>query len=163
MRTARLDPFHGYVNAIRDELPEVISVLDAFHVVKLDGQMVDAVRRRVQQETQGHRGRAGTRSAGSPRSANRGRAPRREAAPPAEHEAGGREPSPRGHPRLTLLSAAAGRLPRQARNWSPARGSVPDLPDSGNRVLSNASDLLRGSEILPPVKNVRLIEADYAF
>jgi transposase len=34
-------------------------VLDAFHVVKLGGQMVDEVRRRVQQDTLGHRGRTG--------------------------------------------------------------------------------------------------------
>ena len=59
IRTATLDPFHGYANAIRDELPEAIIVLDAFHVVKLGGQVVDEVRRRVQQDTLGHRGRAG--------------------------------------------------------------------------------------------------------
>lgn len=59
IRTATLDPFHGYSNAIRDELPEAITVLDAFHVVKLGGQMVDEVRRRVQQDILGHRGRAG--------------------------------------------------------------------------------------------------------
>lgn len=59
IRTATLDPFHGYANAIRDELPEAITVLDAFHVVKLGGQVVDEVRRRVQQDTLGHRGRAG--------------------------------------------------------------------------------------------------------
>lgn len=59
IRTATLDPFHGYANAIRDELPEAITVLDAIHVVKLGGQVVDEVRRRVQQDTLGHRGRAG--------------------------------------------------------------------------------------------------------
>jgi transposase len=30
---AALDPFRGYRNAIRDELPEAVAVLDAFHVV----------------------------------------------------------------------------------------------------------------------------------
>ena len=59
IRTASLDPFRGYANAIRDELPEAITVLDAFHVVKLGSGMVDEVRRRVQQETLGHRGRKG--------------------------------------------------------------------------------------------------------
>jgi transposase len=34
-------------------------VLDAFHVVKLGSAMVDEVRRRVQQDTLGHRGRKG--------------------------------------------------------------------------------------------------------
>lgn len=59
IKTAALDPFRGYANAIRDELPEAITVLDAFHVVKLGSTMVDEVRRRVQQDTLGHRGRKG--------------------------------------------------------------------------------------------------------
>lgn len=52
---AALDPFRGYANAIRDELPDATAVLDAFHVVKLAGNVVDEVRRRVQQTTL-HRG-----------------------------------------------------------------------------------------------------------
>jgi transposase len=32
---AALDPFRGYANAIRDELPDAAAVLDALHVVKL--------------------------------------------------------------------------------------------------------------------------------
>jgi transposase len=59
IKTAALDPFRGYANAIRDELPEAITVLDAFHVMKLGSAMVDEVRRRVQQDTLGHRGRKG--------------------------------------------------------------------------------------------------------
>jgi len=51
VRHASLDPFRGYANAIRDELPDAVAVLDAFHVVKLCTQVVDEVRRRVQQET----------------------------------------------------------------------------------------------------------------
>jgi transposase len=53
---AALDPFRGYANAIRDELPDTVAVLDAFHVVRLGTQVVDEVRRRVQQDTKGHRG-----------------------------------------------------------------------------------------------------------
>src|SRR5829696_2307063 len=53
---AALDPFRGYANAIRDELPDAVAVLDAFHVVRLGTQVVDEVRRRVQQDTVGHRG-----------------------------------------------------------------------------------------------------------
>jgi transposase len=53
---ASLDPFRGYANAIRDELPDAVPVLDAFHVVKLGTQVVDEVRRRVQQETLARRG-----------------------------------------------------------------------------------------------------------
>ncbi|GAC1385158.1 MAG: hypothetical protein NVSMB43_25470 [Pseudarthrobacter sp.] len=57
IKVATLDPFRGYANAVRDELPEAITVLDAFHVVKLGGAALDDVRRRVQQDTLGHRGR----------------------------------------------------------------------------------------------------------
>jgi transposase len=53
---AALDPFRGYANAIRDGLPDAVAVLDAFHVVRLGTQVVDEVRRRVQQDTLGHRG-----------------------------------------------------------------------------------------------------------
>ncbi|KRF40080.1 ISL3 family transposase [Terrabacter sp. Soil810] len=54
---ATLDPFRGYKNAIDDQLQDAVAVLDAFHVVKLAGHAVDEVRRRVQQEIHGHRGR----------------------------------------------------------------------------------------------------------
>jgi transposase len=57
VQVATLDPFHGYKNAIDDQLADATSVLDAFHVVKLGGQVVDEVRRRVQQSIHGHRGR----------------------------------------------------------------------------------------------------------
>ncbi len=53
---AALDPFRGYANALRDALPDAAPVLDPFHVVKLGSQMLDEVRRRVQQDTLGHRG-----------------------------------------------------------------------------------------------------------
>jgi transposase len=57
IKHASLDPFRGYANAIRDELPDAVAVLDALHVVKLGTQVVDEVRRRrVQQEELGRRG-----------------------------------------------------------------------------------------------------------
>lgn len=59
IRVATLDPFHGYKNAIDDQLEDAIAVLDAFHVIKLGTQAVDEVRRRVQQAIHGHRGRKG--------------------------------------------------------------------------------------------------------
>jgi len=59
VKVATLDPFRGYANALRDELSEAVPVLDAFHVVKLAAQAMDEVRRRVQQDTLGHRGHAG--------------------------------------------------------------------------------------------------------
>ena len=59
IQIAALDPFQGYKNAIDDQLQDATSVLDAFHVVKLAGDALDEVRRRVQQDTLGHRGRKG--------------------------------------------------------------------------------------------------------
>jgi transposase len=57
VQVATLDPFHGYRNAIDDQLEDATAVLDAFHVVKLGTAAVDEVRRRVQQQIHGHRGR----------------------------------------------------------------------------------------------------------
>ena len=59
IQIATLDPFQGYKNAIDEQLQDATSVLDAFHIVKLAGDALDEVRRRVQQDTTGHRGRTG--------------------------------------------------------------------------------------------------------
>jgi transposase len=59
VKEATLDPFHGYKNAIDEHLEDATAVLDAFHVVKLGTAALDEVRRRVQQDTLGHRGRRG--------------------------------------------------------------------------------------------------------
>lgn len=56
--TASLDPFRGYAAALTSQLSDAVRVLDPFHVVKLGLDCVDQVRRRVQQDTLGHRGRA---------------------------------------------------------------------------------------------------------
>lgn len=53
---AALDPFRGYATALRTTLPGARRVLDAFHVTRLGFDALDQVRRRVQQETLGHRG-----------------------------------------------------------------------------------------------------------
>ncbi|WP_425460100.1 ISL3 family transposase [Humibacillus xanthopallidus] len=66
VQVATLDPFHGYKNAIDDQLDEVASVLDAFHVVKLGGQALHEISRRVQQAIHGHRGRKGDPLCGIP-------------------------------------------------------------------------------------------------
>ncbi|GAA2468987.1 hypothetical protein GCM10009858_02870 [Terrabacter carboxydivorans] len=58
VQIATLDPFQGYKNAVDDQLEDAVAVVDTFHVVKLGGHAVDEVRRRVQQETLGHRGHA---------------------------------------------------------------------------------------------------------
>jgi transposase len=54
---AALDPFRGYATALHTHLPRATRVLDAFHVTRLGFAAVDQVRRRVQQQTTGHRGR----------------------------------------------------------------------------------------------------------
>ena len=59
VKVAALDPFAGYKTAIDDKLDDAVAVLDAFHMVKLGTAAVDEVRRRVQQDTLGHRGRTG--------------------------------------------------------------------------------------------------------
>jgi transposase len=59
VRVAALDPFRGYLNALREQLPHAVHVLDAFHVTRLGMQALDEVRRRVQQHTHGHRGHRG--------------------------------------------------------------------------------------------------------
>ncbi len=59
VKVATLDPFHGYKNAIDDQLDDAVAVLDAFHVVALATKAVDQCRRRVQQDIHGHRGRKG--------------------------------------------------------------------------------------------------------
>lgn len=56
---ASLDPFRGYATALSAALPDATRVLDCFHVVKLGFTCLDDVRRRVQQDTHGHRGQAG--------------------------------------------------------------------------------------------------------
>lgn len=61
---ATLDPFHGYKNAIDDQL-DAVAVLGAFHVIKLGTDAVDQCRRRVQQDIPGHRGRKTIRSTAS--------------------------------------------------------------------------------------------------
>ena len=52
-----LDPHRGYANGLLRRLADAMFVLDHFHVIKLANKMLDDVRRRVQNETLGHRGR----------------------------------------------------------------------------------------------------------
>ena len=51
-----LDPHRGYYNAVTARLDCPI-VLDPFHAIRLANRRIDQVRRRVQNETLGHRGR----------------------------------------------------------------------------------------------------------
>ncbi len=54
-----MDGFSGFKSAAAQELPDAVPVMDPFHVVRLAGEVLDSCRRRVQQQTCGHRGRAG--------------------------------------------------------------------------------------------------------
>ncbi len=57
--TVAIDPYRGYARAVADALPEAGLVVDHFHAVRLGNTALDEVRRRVQQEILGHRGRKG--------------------------------------------------------------------------------------------------------
>ena len=54
-----MDGFGGYKTAATSALPDAVTVMDPFHVVALAGTKLDLCRQRVQQDTLGHRGRAG--------------------------------------------------------------------------------------------------------
>lgn len=57
IRLATLDPAAGYRKALEDHLDNATLVVDHFHAVRLANRAIDQVRRRVQNETLGHRGR----------------------------------------------------------------------------------------------------------
>ena len=60
IQIATLDPFQGQQECHRLAcFKDATSVLDAFYIVKLAGDAPGEVRRRVQQDTTGHRGRKG--------------------------------------------------------------------------------------------------------
>ena len=52
-----MDGFTGFKTAVGEELPDAVTVMDPFHVVRLGGDALDECRRRVQVNTCGHRGR----------------------------------------------------------------------------------------------------------
>ena len=54
-----LDPHRGYANGLLDHLGHATAVVDHFHAVALANAAIDDVRRRVHQDTLGHRGRQG--------------------------------------------------------------------------------------------------------
>ena len=54
-----LDPHRGYANGLAEHLGHATAVIDHFHAVALANAAIDDVRRRVQQDTLGHRGRKG--------------------------------------------------------------------------------------------------------
>jgi len=57
LEVVAMDGFTGFKTATTEELPDAVAVMDPFHVVRLAGDALDQCRRRVQQDTRGHRGR----------------------------------------------------------------------------------------------------------
>ncbi len=57
--TVAIDPFAGYAKGVAVHLGRATVVVDPFHMVALANRAIDEVRRRVQNETLGHRGRSG--------------------------------------------------------------------------------------------------------
>lgn len=54
-----MDGFTGFKTAAVEAMPDIVTVMDPFHVVRLAGDALDRCRRRVQQHLHGHRGRRG--------------------------------------------------------------------------------------------------------
>ena len=52
-----MDGFTGFKTAAAEELPDAVTVMDPFHVVRLAGDALDECRRRVQRDALGRRGR----------------------------------------------------------------------------------------------------------
>ena len=52
-----MDGFTGFKTAAAEELPDAVTVMDPFHVVRLAGDALDTCRRRIQRDTFGRRGR----------------------------------------------------------------------------------------------------------
>jgi transposase len=59
VQVVAMDGFTGFKTAAQEELPQAVAVMDPFHVARLASEALDRARQRVQQETQGHRGRKG--------------------------------------------------------------------------------------------------------
>jgi transposase len=59
VHTVAIDPHRGYANGIAEKLAHATLVVDPFHAVRLANMAIDDVRRRVQQDELGHRGRKG--------------------------------------------------------------------------------------------------------
>jgi len=59
LEVVAMDGFTGFKTATTEQLPEAVAVMDPFHVARLAGDALDKCRRRVQQDTRGHRGMRG--------------------------------------------------------------------------------------------------------
>lgn len=69
VKVISLDGFADYHRAAAESLPAATTVIGPFHVVDLASDKLTVCRRRVQQDTRGHRGRSGEPLYWSPASA----------------------------------------------------------------------------------------------
>ena len=58
VQVVAIDPSAAFRKALREQLPRAAVSVDAFHLVKLAGDMLTQVRQRLAQQTKGRRGRA---------------------------------------------------------------------------------------------------------
>lgn len=56
VKAVAMDAFAGYKKAAARQVPHAVEILDPFHIVKLAGDKVTAVRCRLQREATGRRG-----------------------------------------------------------------------------------------------------------
>jgi transposase len=59
LEVVAMDGFTGFKTAAAEEVPHAVAVMDPFHVTRLAGDALDLCRRRLQQDTCGHRGHKG--------------------------------------------------------------------------------------------------------
>ena len=155
VEVAAIDPHAGYRKALVSSLPRATITVDVFHAVKLANAAVDDVRRRVQRETLGHRGRNDDPLYGIRRLLTRGyerlsdkqRARITEALRRGDpyDEVGGAGPSrnssagstrPTVRPRPARVSSASTNWPARP---APPRSSGWPRPSSGGRPKSSPS------------------------
>ena len=142
-----MDGFTGFKTAAAEELPQAVAVMDPFHVVRLAGDALDQCRRRVQQDTRGHRGRKDDPLYRSRRTPAHRRGPaHRQAACPADRPVRGRRAC-RGRGDLGHLPTDDRRLPRtrpqaRARSDDDAdRVRQPRCPGSADRAATARADI----------------------
>jgi transposase len=59
VQVVAMDGSTGFKTAAAEQVPDAVAVMDPFHVARLASEALDHCRQRVQQQTQGHRGRKG--------------------------------------------------------------------------------------------------------
>ncbi len=126
---AALDLSGPYRKTFNDSLPDAVQVADPFHVIKLANARLDDVRRRVQQETLGHRGHRDDplydRGGCSPRAMNASTRPARRSCSASSKPA---TPTARcgwpGTPRRPCAASARSHRHRRGRSapWPRRRG-----------------------------------------